>query len=139
MPTRELMSRLVEIQKWDKIPSKSKNGKSLWIYYNAGRTYKKGLFISYQEDRDIKEMCEKYKGNILLRVPGGVYFKKYKGKDKIYIDPETVYIKDMKAMVRGWKKDKPKMKPVKSKKKSTVNKRNKKSSNSKSGGTLLKF
>lgn len=105
MPSRELMRRLVEIERWNKIPKKNKSKKSLWIYYKSGRTYKKGLFIAYQEEEGLKDMCEgKYEGNILLRVPGSVFFKKYKGKDKIYVDPDDVYVKDMKAMVKGYKK-----------------------------------
>ena len=104
MPTRELMRRLVEIERWNKIPKKTRTKKTMWIYYKSGRTYKKGMFISYQEDEALKDMCAgKYKGNVLMRVPGGVYFKKYKGKDKIYVDPKDVYIKDMKGMVKSYK------------------------------------
>ena len=105
MPTRELIKRLVEIKEWENIPKKDKNKKTTWIYYRNGRKYNKALFIAYQKDED----------NVLLRFPNSAFFKKYKSRDKIYIDSSSMYIKDMKRMVKGWKqKD---TKKVKSKKK----------------------
>ena len=104
MPTRELINRLVEITNWDNIPKVNKSGKKLWIYYKKGRTYGRGIYINYQYDEGLKDMCEgKYKGNVLLKIPNGVFFKKYKGKDKIYVDPDTMYIKYMKKMSKGYK------------------------------------
>ena len=64
---------------------------------------------------------------MLLRFPNSAFFKKFKGKDKIYVDPETLYMKDLKVMVKGYKKPvgdkkkKPKplsITPVKKKRKS---------------------
>lgn len=103
MPTRELIKRLVEIKEWNKIPKKDKASKKVWVYFRKERKYERAWFIAYQEDVDIKGMCDAYKGNVLLRFPNSAFFKKFKGKDKIYIDPTLMYIKDMKQMVKGWK------------------------------------
>lgn len=128
------MNRLVEIKEWDKIPKKDKSGKMLWVYFKTGRKFNRAWFISYQEDKDVKDMCDAYLGNVLLRFPNSAFFKKFKGKDKIYIDPDTMYIKDMKKMVKGWK---PK---VVEEKKESKKKVSKKKSKKKSGGKiLLKF
>lgn len=131
--SREVVKRLLKVDKWDKIPLTNKNKKKPMIYYNiSGSKYQKSIFISYQEDKVIKEMCNEYKGNILLKLPWAGYFKKYKGKDIIYIDPNDFYIKDIKKMVRGWKREKKIKKEKKSKKK--VKKKVKKG-----GNILLKF
>ena len=94
MITREIVNRLKEITKWKNIPKKDKNKKILWIYFEArpgvraknSRKYMKALFIAYQEEKGLKEMCKEYTSNVLLRFPG----KKYTGKDKIYVDSEVL-------------------------------------------------
>ena len=102
MPTRELLKRLLPVTDWRKIPKKDKNKKMVWIYFIDKRTnvrskkFIKAWFISYQEDEN----------NVLLRFPNSAFFKKYKGKDKIYVDPQSLYMKDLKVMVKGYKKDK---------------------------------
>jgi hypothetical protein len=135
MPSRELMNRLVEINNWKNIPKVDKYGKKVWLYYKSGRTYKRGIFISYQEDEALKDMCKGvYQGNVLLRVPSRTFFKKFKGRDKIYLDPNEFYIKDMKKMVRGYKPKSKEEKSVSKSKKGRV-------SRSRKGGNnvLLNF
>lgn len=110
MPSRELLKRLELVTDWTKIPKKDKSKKMLWIYFIDDRENKrskkfvKAWFISYKEE-------DKY---VLLRFPNSAFLKKFKGKDKIYVDPNTLYKKDMKGMVKGWK---PKEDDKKSKKK----------------------
>ena len=104
--SREVVKRLLKVDKWDKIPLQNKYKKKPMIYYKSkSKGYLKSIFISYQEDKVIKDMCDEYKGNILLKLPWAGYFKKYKGKDIIYIDSNEFYIKDIKKMVKGWKKN----------------------------------
>lgn len=108
MPSRELLRRLESVTDWRKIPKKDKNKKMLWIYFKDGRKFIRAWFITYQEEDN----------NVLLRFPNSAFFKKYKGKDKIYVDPELLYKKDMKVMVKGYvakpidKKSKKKPKPL---------------------------
>ena len=130
--SREVVKRLLKVDKWDKIPLQNKYKKKPMIYYKSKRKgYLKSIFISYQEDKVIKEMCDEYKGNILLKLPWAGYFKKYKGKDIIYIDSNEFYIKDIKKMVKGWKKNVEKKKEDK--------KRKKRVKKGKKGGVLMKF
>lgn len=134
MPTREEISRLTVIQNWDKIPKKNKKGKNPTIYIKNGRKYIKMILIAYQDDQDVKDMCgDNYKGNVLLRYPGGAYKKVFKGKDQIYIDWTTVYIKDMKKMVRGWRV------PIKKVKENNPPSSRKKKSKKKNPRVLLDF
>ena len=127
MPTRELLRRLKLVDDWTKIPKKDKSKKMLWIYFKdnhvnpASRKMSKAWFISIQDEKPLKDICENYKGNVLLRFPNSAFFKKYKGKDKIYVDPDQLFKKDLNKMVKSAPKKKSKKKSkkkiVKSKKK----------------------
>ena len=88
---RELINRLEVVTDWTKIPTKDKVGKTLWIYFKDGRKFIRAWFITYQDEDK----------NVLLRFPNSAFLKKYKGKDKIYVDPTLLYKKDMKKMVKG--------------------------------------
>lgn len=130
MPTREILNRLVEINNWDKIPKKNKLKKTTNVYYKNNRKMVKAIFIAYQEDEDIKQMCSgKYKGNVLLRFPNSIYIKKFVGKDKLYIDPQDMFQKDLKKMISGWKKPLLQTTPT--------HKSQKKKSTKKTGGKIM--